>query len=381
MSEFIDFLFSTKFFLYAAMSLLPLLGWLYFFQKIHREKRSHVILTFVAGMLSVVPIKLYERYFNEGLWYFEHVNLFQYLGDLMHMPEITEFLAYIVMNAIVAFAIFLFTGLLMFLLEIFSGDNTIDIFKRKFRRILETPFFFVSIGVILGIVAYLFSSVSTEFNWFELSVTKKVSFFIVVGMLEEYIKHLVLRFSDEEKIRSVDDAVSYSIIIAFGFCFVENIMYFSNFANNYNNSLQSLLVFLVLRSIISVGAHVCFSAISGYFYGIATFANEIVREEVFRVRHSVLVKMQRVIHIKIATLFHEEKMMEGLLLAMLFHSVFNLLLQFSLIIVVVPFLLVLFIWVLSFFHKIRYHRDQNNLTEQDISQKGFEVLMIHKDSV
>ena len=49
---------------------------------------------------------------------------------------------------------------------------------------------------------------------------------IMIGFLEEYSKHLVVRFADDNTIYSVDSAITFSIIVALGFAFLENILYF-----------------------------------------------------------------------------------------------------------------------------------------------------------
>lgn len=341
MSAIIEFITSADFLLYMFMSLVPILGWLYFFQSKHREKRSYVALTFLAGMLSVVPIKLYEKYWDSAIFYFEHINLFEYLSALVHLPEMPRFLAFVTVNALVGIGLFLFTGLMMFVLEVCTGDNSIRLFRQKVRKIIESPLFFISIGILCGIVAYVLS----------FGLDSRVWFFVIVGMLEEFIKHLVLRFSDEEKIRSVDDALSYAIIVALGFAFVENILYFHNFAENTSSSLQQLSLFFILRSTVSVMAHVCFSAVLGYFYGLARFSHEIYQVEAAQNQHPFIDWMHRVLHMKGETIYHEEKMMEGMLLAMVLHAVFNSLLEFGLVTWMVIFLLVLFFLVLNLFHR------------------------------
>ena len=80
-----------------------------------------------------------------------------------------------------------------------------------------------------GILAYYDSTFATFFNSSSSSfLHKTVWFFIIVGMLEEFVKHLVLRFSDEDKITNVQDAVEFAIIAALGFAFIEHIVYFVN---------------------------------------------------------------------------------------------------------------------------------------------------------
>ncbi|MCF7917678.1 PrsW family intramembrane metalloprotease [Candidatus Gracilibacteria bacterium] len=351
MQHLIDLVTNSNFFWYVAMSLIPILGWIYFFQKKNYEKRSFVILTFVAGMLSVVPIKLYEKYWNTAILYFEHINLFEYLSDLVHIPEFSKFISYVIVNGIVGVGLFIFTMVLMFVLEIFTGDNTLNIFKKKIQKATESPLFFITVGIICGLVAYGFS----------FSVNEKIWFFVVVGMLEEFIKHLVLRFSDEEKINSVDDALSYAIIIALGFAFIENILYFHNFTQNTGSSFQQLTIFFFLRSTVSVMAHVCFSAILGYFYGVARFSETIYQEEVLQHRHPLIHWIHRIIHLRGSVLFHDEKMMEGMLLAMVAHAVFNSFLEFGRVSLLIPFLLILFFLVLNLFHRKKVHLQTGNL--------------------
>ncbi len=354
MRELLSTLLTGNSLLYIAMSLLPILAWLYFFQKKNPEKRSYVFLTFVAGMLAVIPIKLYEAYWDTAVFYFQHINVFQYVETLAHLPNLSKFLAYITINAIVGIGFFVFTGLMMFVLEMGTRDNTLKVFKAKVKKAVESPLFFITIGILCGIVAFFLSSTFSSRIWF----------FIVVGMLEEFVKHLVLRFSDEEKVRSVDDAVSFAIIVALGFSFVENIVYFHNFAALASTGVKQLSIFFVLRSTISVLAHVCFSAILGYFYGIATFAKEIYQEEAQQNKHPIIKKMHQILHLKGSTVFHEEQMMIGMLLAMGLHAVFNGLLEFGKTTLMIPFLMVLFFIVLSLFHQKKIHTQTGVLVRQ-----------------
>ena len=360
MRELISTLWSTTSLLYIAVSLVPILAWLYFFQRKNPEKRSSVVLTFVAGMLAVLPIKLYEAYWDTAVFYFEHINVFRYMESLAHLPNLSKFLAYITINALVGFGFFLFTGLMMFLLEIGTRDNTLLAFKRKIKKVFESPFFFLSIGIICGIVAFFLSS----------TLNNRIWFFVVVGMLEEFVKHLVLRFSDEEKVRSVDDALSFAIIVALGFSFVENIVYLHNFAALTSSGVKQISIFFILRSTISIMAHVCFSAILGYFYGVAKFSREIYQQEVQQHQHPIIKKLHQILHLKGSTLFHEEKMMEGMLLAMLCHAIFNGLLEFGKTTIMVPFLMGLFFIVLNLFHRKKIQTQTGVLVGQILPRFG-----------
>ncbi len=338
-------------FLFGAISFLPILAWIWFFQKQNREKRRLVIFTFLAGTTAVIPIKLYEKYWDVSVLYFEHINLFEYFANLIEIPSAAKFLAFIAVSAIVAALMFIFSGIIMFCLEVISGDNTLAVFRHKVRRSLESPFIFVSLGVIFGLAAFIFSRTFPEQVWF----------LVIVGILEEFIKYLFLRFSDEEKIRSISDAISFAIFISLGFAFVENIIYLAKFWSTMGQDISQFSLFFLLRSTLSVIAHLCFSAIMGYFYGIAHFSEKIYQKEAKEKQHPLLEKMHQILHLKGSTLFHEEKLMEGLLLAVLAHTIFNSLLEFGKIAFLLPFLLLMFFIVLQLLHLRKAHVNLKNL--------------------
>jgi len=327
--------------LYGALALLPVLLWLYFLKDLLPQRKSYVCLTFVAGMLSVVPIKLYEKYWDTGVFYLAHTNLFKHLAEVLNINSFNALLAYIVATVVVVLGIFVFVGLMMFMLETLTGDNSVRVFRRKVRKVLESPFFFISVGVMCGVVAFAGT----------LSLHERVWLFMLVGMLEEFTKHLVLRFADEEKIHSVGEAIQFSIIVALGFAFVENIQYFSQVGSLSLFSWPQFLLLVVLRSVIAIGAHVSFSAILGYYYGVAKFASDIYQQEVLESRHPLLEKLHQFIHLKGSVLFHEQKMMEGVILAMVLHGIYNSLLEFGYLSVALPFIFGLLLIVTVLLHK------------------------------
>lgn len=354
MQSFLQLL-QTNVFAAALVSFVPIALWIWFFQAQHREKKGAVALAFAAGMISVVPIKIYEKYWSTAIWHLEHVNIFQHIAELVNVPQMATFLAFLVASVVVALGIFLFIALAMGALEIISFDNSATVFLKKFKRLLDTPFLFVSAGVLVALVA--FSSMITLHD--------KVWFFLMVGMLEEFTKHLCLRFADEEKINSVDDAISYAIIVALGFAFVENVMYVQNFISAVQPTGQQFTVFFLLRSSVSVIAHVCFSAIFGYFYGLAMFSHELYWCEVQQRRHVFLQWLHRVVHLKGEVVYREEKMMEGLLLAMVLHAIFNSLLEFNHQGKMIALIVCMFVVVLNLYHRIRLHRHRGNVVTID----------------
>jgi len=247
-------------------------------------------------------------------------------------------------NILVSFGLFLFVAFLMFFLEILSGDNTVKTFRKKFIRIAEEPIFFVSVGIILGLYTY-FSSFSLH---------EKIYFFLVVGMLEEFVKNLVLRFADEFKITSVDDALEFSIIVALGFAFAENVLYFHDLIGGKHVLGNDVYLLIIMRSTISVAAHVIFSSIFGYFYGIAYFASDIYKNKVKGAQTFIIKKLHQILHLKESTLFHEEQLFLGMFLAMGLHAIYNSLLEFNKFNFAIIFVCVFMIIIQRLFHRQKF---------------------------
>lgn len=160
--------------------------------------------------------------------------------------------------------------------------------------------------------------------------------FMFVGVLEEYMKNVVVRVTDKNQLRTIDDAIEFCIIAALGFAFVENIMYF--FYIWTFQGFDQLFVSFIFRTIFSTFAHLLFSGVYGYYYGVAHFSDAIWQEEMRRNRHPFLKVFHRVIHLKSETLFKEEKMMEGLVFAILLHAGFNIFLELGWTFMIVPYL-------------------------------------------
>lgn len=326
---------------YALIAFVPICVWFFCFRKHLPQKKSYLVLTFLAGILSVLPIKLYEKYWNSAVLELEHVNLFKHFSSLLDLQTAESLVTYAAAMVVVICGLFLFSALMMFVLEVGSGDNTLKVFRKKCGKIFESPRFFIVIGIFCGVMAFMSS----------LSIQEKVWFFMLVGVLEEFIKHLVLRFADEDRISSVAEAVQYSIVVALGFAFMENILYFQSMGSLALFSSGEVAVLVALRSIISVSAHVAFSAVLGYFYGVAKFSSKIYQEEAAQQKHPIIERLHQLIHLKGSVLFHEQKMMEGVLLAMLLHGVFNSLLEFGYIGFVFPYMFILMLIVMHVLHR------------------------------
>jgi RsiW-degrading membrane proteinase PrsW (M82 family) len=164
----------------------------------------------------------------------------------------------------------------------------------------------------------------------------KVIMFMFVGVIEEYMKHLVVKKTDQGYFRNIDDAIEFSIISALGFAFIENSLYLY-YIWEYQG-IDVMMVSFVFRAIFSTFAHILFSGVYGYFYGVAYFADPIWSEEVRKKRHSFINLLHTIFHFKRNRVFATEKLSEGLMLAIFLHASFDILLEMNQTFFMVPFL-------------------------------------------
>lgn len=160
--------------------------------------------------------------------------------------------------------------------------------------------------------------------------------FTFVGVIEEYMKHMVVSKTDRGFFRNIDDAIEFSIIAALGFAFIENILYFY-YIWQYQDT-QTVLISFVFRSLFSTFAHILFSGVYGYYYGLAYFADPVWAEEQQKKRHPFVNTLYTIFHFRKNRVFATEKISEGLFFAVALHAMFNILLEMGVTFFMVPFL-------------------------------------------
>jgi len=160
--------------------------------------------------------------------------------------------------------------------------------------------------------------------------------FMIVGIIEELMKMFSVKFVDNDEFRSVDDAIQFFIIAALGFSFTENILYFYNIWITQGPS--NLFLPFLFRSSFSTLAHLIFSGVLGYYYGVAHFAKPLLQEEIKANRRHWTVILHKIFNLRKEKMFYEEQMMEGLLVSVGLHAIFNILLEINLTFLIVPFL-------------------------------------------
>lgn len=199
--------------------------------------------------------------------------------------------------------------------------------------------------------------------------------FIFVGMIEEYMKHLVVKKADQGFFRNIDDAIEFSILAALGFAFVENILYF--YYIWMYQGFEILMISFVFRAIFSTFAHVLFSAIYGYFYGIAYFADPIWSEEVRSKRHFFTNAIYTIFHFKRNRVFATEKLTEGLFLAVALHGAFNVLLEMNMTFFMIPFLVLGYTFLDYLFKRKENLKAYGYLVGEDSPAHVHQVLWEH----
>lgn len=203
-----------------------------------------------------------------------------------------------------------------------------------------------------------FENVTFGFENFIAIPVSVIFTFMFVGVIEEVMKQSTVHAVDDRKIRQIDDAIEFSILAALGFAFTENILYFYNIW--VDKGAESLFLPFLFRSVFSTFAHLLFSGMFGYFYGIAHFAKPILQKELCDNRNVILRWFHRVFRFKTAEFFHEEKMFEGLVLAVTLHAVYNVFLEMQWTFLMVPYLVIGYI-SLSHLFALKENRKQYDL--------------------
>lgn len=177
--------------------------------------------------------------------------------------------------------------------------------------------------------------------------------FMFVGVIEEYMKHIVVVKADQGFFRNIDDAIEFSILAALGFAFIENILYFT-FIWQFQGGDMLMMAF-IFRALFSTFAHILFSGIYGYYYGVSVFADPIWSEKQRKQRHPFIQFFHKLSHLKSSRIFALEKRTEGLMLAVLLHAAFNLMLEMNFTFFMVPFL------VFGYLHLDKLFQRKENL--------------------
>lgn len=160
--------------------------------------------------------------------------------------------------------------------------------------------------------------------------------FMLVGFIEEVTKLWAVKMSHKQPITSIDDAIEMFITAGLGFAFAENILYFYNIM--MERGVEEVFYPFIFRSIFSTFAHIMFSGILGYYYGLALFADDVLKEKYNQKKWPLVRTFAKILNLKKNVLFHEEKIAQGTIIAMVLHAFFNIFLEMNWVFLLIPFL-------------------------------------------
>jgi RsiW-degrading membrane proteinase PrsW (M82 family) len=178
--------------------------------------------------------------------------------------------------------------------------------------------------------------------------------FMLVGVIEEVTKLWAVKITDRGHICSIDDAIEMSITAALGFAFAENILYFYNII--LSRGIDNILYPFIFRSLFSTFAHIMFSGIMGYFYGMALFAPSLLNEKENKHKWPIMRFISSLLGFGKVFLFRNEKILQGLGLAVVLHAIFNIFLEMNWVFLLVPFLTMGYVYLNYLLEKKEAHK-------------------------
>lgn len=134
------------------------------------------------------------------------------------------------------------------------------------------------------------------------------------------------------------------------------------------------------RALFTTLGHVSFSAIFGYFYGRALFAEPILAEKEIKYRQfSFLKTFRKIFGLKTITTFQETQMVNGLLVATFVHTLYNLLLSLNIIILPIILLIGCYFIIDYLLHLEETTKQYGLIGTNVISEKDFHDLRLRID--
>ena len=209
--------------------------------------------------------------------------------------------------------------------------------KKHDKKILALMFSggILAVGTVFGLQYFWgFYPQFDPFLWVETHISSPVYYyatiFVLVGILEELVKQMMVRYVDSKTvlIQTVNDSIKFSLAAALGFAFAENIVYFHNVM--LSAPIDQVIVTFIFRSTFTACAHMIFSGIFGYYFGIAKFTIDISKQRHWEGKIFLGVHLiKRIFRMPYAHAFKEYKILQGLFIALFIHAIFNYLLQMN----------------------------------------------------
>jgi RsiW-degrading membrane proteinase PrsW (M82 family) len=321
--------------LYVTLLVLATFLWGYIFYKkdYHPQPFKVIAQVFGIGLFAMIPVFAYKYIYQHYLPMLADYRIFKPLIESFILSGVLYFLFNLILLSAVLFII---SGIVTGLLTFFKHE-TLQNIKKSLK---EDEFGFVTVSIMIGLLVYIESFFENILNISIINTA--IGTILFLSVIEEYIKHLMVSFTDDKKLKDIDDAITLSIVVGLAFSLIETFVY---------AFLAGDMSLMIYRAFLSMPVHIVASGIFGYFYGLAHFAKPIMQanggEKTYRFN---LKWLHKILTLKKSTVYEEEKIVEGLFLATLFHALCNVLFELNFAFVVVPILVIGF-FVLSHFYK------------------------------
>jgi len=191
--------------------------------------------------------------------------------------------------------------------------------KMTFRFWLT--FFISGIGAIL-----IFKNQTIVENFF---VDRGFSIFLIFAILGtgiEYFKNITVRICGFKYFRDIDDVVDLSFASALGFTFFENIFFFMVAFSGQDPEVigpVKMIKYFLTREFFILPIHLFCSGIFGYFYGMAIFSgNKLKNKNQENIVFLFLQLIPRIFLIPKKYVFKFTKIMEGTIVSVFFYALF-----------------------------------------------------------
>jgi RsiW-degrading membrane proteinase PrsW (M82 family) len=306
---------------YFTLLAITTLFWGYIFYKkdYHPQPLKVVYQSFLMGLFSMVPVFAYKYAYQHFLPGLAEYQIFRPLLDSPILSGLTVFILNLIALSLI---LFILSGFISILLNFFNHYALVNLKN----AIKDEPLGFTMVSMLLG--GGICLQVWSE-KFFATSVIGTAGGAILfLAAIEEYIKHLMVRITDDSKIKDIDDAITLSIIVGLAFAFIETVIY---------GFIIGEMNIVFFRMIVSIPIHLVASGIFGYYYGLAHFAKPITE---LKGGEKIVGKawLPKLLTLKISTVYHEEKMVEGIFFATVFHAAMNLFFEFNLGFLAIPFI-------------------------------------------
>ena len=204
--------------------------------------------------------------------------------------------------------------------------------------------------------------------------------FVLFGAMEEIIKFYVVKAVDQKTllVNRINDAVRFSLAAALGFSFTENIYYLYQFWPSVSQG--ELIGMYIFRSIFTTCAHMIFSGIFGYHYGIGKFTITLTEQQKITGKSSFITRLiSELFGLSLTESFKQKMILKGLFLALFIHATYNYLLQFNAVLPVIIFVVLGFLYLQYLFSRKTGHLiltiDPSSKKESAMAKKDEDVVV------